>query len=126
LRDTDRRLGLIERGWKRVGLSVRTFVAGVLIRYLGQGSRAAFDVATSVNETASAFAAVFGEASAEMDAFLDGFSNTAGMTRTEGRAAATNIAAIGRGVGVANESLVDFSTQVLTTAGDLQSFYNTR
>ena len=70
-----------------------------------------------LGETDSKFASVFGDATASMDAFLDGFANKAGLTRGQARALAADVGSIGKGAGLAGKDLSDFGEQITRAAG---------
>lgn len=102
------------------GIIAGVFSVAIITRF----ARAMFDLGASVVETGSKFRTTFGEASAQLDAFLERFAHGAGLTKRQGRDMAATIGAISQGMGAARIQSAGFSERVLELAGDLQSFHN--
>lgn len=87
-------------------------------------SKRVFDLGSSVAETGSKFATVFGESTEEVQSFIDDFGTLAGLTRSQAQEITATTGAIVQGMGFAQEASASFSTQVVELAGDLGSFNN--
>ena len=99
-------------------------LGAAIVRMAASGIRRAFELGTAVEETASKFKTVFGEASADVDRFLDEFANMAGLTKTEGREIVATLGAMSQGFGMSSKESGDFSESVVRLAGDMASFNN--
>jgi hypothetical protein len=96
----------------------------VFASQLGRISKELFNLSTTAEETASKFRTVFGSSSDQVDRFLTGFANMAGLTRTQGREFTATLGGIAKGFGESVEGAAAFSTEVLKLAGDVASFNN--
>jgi hypothetical protein len=104
-----------------------TAAAGAVVAMGGLAviGKKAFDLGATMEETGSKFRTVFGpEASAEVQGFLDGFANKAGLTNTEAQGLVATTGAIAQGMGFAQNESGKFATQITKVAADLSSFNN--
>jgi hypothetical protein len=101
---------------------VATGVLGVL----GGLAASAINAASDLEETRSAIDAVFGEkASRQIQNFARTADRALGQSRQEALSAAQNFGIFGKAAGLADDDLVDFTTTLISLAGDLASFQNT-
>lgn len=98
--------------------------AQATVRELREAIGAAYELGTAVEETGSKFNTTFGDAAADVDAFLDTFANVAGLTKTEGREITATLASIAQGFGLSKAESAAFSAEAVKLAGDLASFNN--
>lgn len=83
-----------------------------------------FELGSTVEETGSKFATVFGQSTNEVQGFIDKFGTLAGLSKEQAQAIAATTGSIVQGMGFAQEASAQFSTQVVELAGDLSSFNN--
>jgi hypothetical protein len=101
-------------------------VATGVIGALGGIAVSAINAASDLSETSSAVEAVFGPKSArQLQEFARGASRALGQSRQDALAAAQNFGIFGQSAGLADEELVDFTTNLVSLASDLASFNNT-
>ena len=118
------------KGAGKVGAALGSMASGVGIAAAGIAAVAwptkmIFDLGSSIEETGSKFATVFGpEASAQGTSFLEGFANKAGMTMNEAKGLVSTTGAIAQGLGFSQKESAKFSTEITSLAGDLSSFNN--
>jgi len=118
------------KGAGKVGAALGSMASGVGIAAAGIAAVAwptkmIFDLGSSIEETGSKFATVFGpEASAQVTSFLEGFANKAGMTMNEAKGLVSTTGAIAQGLGFSQKESAKFSTEITSLAGDLSSFNN--
>ena len=92
---------------------------------LGVATKKIFDLGSAIAETQSKFDTVFGpEASAQVQEFLDGFANKAGLTNAEAQNLIATTGAIAQGMGFAQKESADFATEITKVSADLASFNN--
>ena len=90
---------------------------------LGVATKKVFDLGSAMEETQSKFSTVFGpKASAEVQTFLDGFANKAGLTNTEAQGLVATTGAIAQGLGFTQQASSEVSIQITKLAADLSSF----
>ena len=109
--------------FKLRNIFIATLGAVAVRQVIGLG-KSLFDLGSTVGETASKFTTVFGESTDAVQAFLDTFATTAGLSREQGRAVTATTGAIVQGMGFAGQAAADFSIEVTRLAGDLASFNN--
>ena len=115
---------------KKLGVAMRAFasqigVAVAAVTGIGFAMKKAFDLGAGIAETQSKFNTVFGpEASAQVQGFLDGFANKAGLTNTEAQGLVATTGAIAQGLGFSQKASGEFSQSITSLAGDLSSFNN--
>jgi hypothetical protein len=101
-------------------------VATGVIGVIGGLAASAINAASDFEETRSALDAVFGlESSKQIQAFARTADRALGQSRQEALSAAQNFGIFGRAAGLADDDLVDFTTTLISLAGDLASFQNT-
>tara|TARA_R110000765_G_scaffold350091_3_gene440173 strand:+ start:3191 stop:4930 length:1740 start_codon:yes stop_codon:yes gene_type:complete len=84
-----------------------------------------FDLGAGIEETASKFNTVFGpQGTAQMNEFLDGFANKAGLTTNEAKALTSVTGSIAQGLGFAQKESAGMAIEITKLAGDLSSFNN--
>jgi hypothetical protein len=84
-----------------------------------------FDLGAGIDETASKFNTVFGpKGSAQMNEFLDGFANKAGLTTNEAKALVSTTGAIAQGMGFGQVESAKMAAEITKLSGDLSSFNN--
>ena len=112
----------------RVALAgMATAAVGAVAAMAGLGviGKKAFDLGATIEETGSKFRTVFGsEGAAEVQTFLEGFANKAGLTVTEAQGLVATTGAIAQGMGFAQKESGQFATQITKVAADLSSFNN--
>ena len=89
------------------------------------GAKKAIDAASDLAETQSKVAQIFGDSNVAVEKFASTAADTLGQTRTEALNAAADFATFGKAAGLGGDELADFSTELVTLASDLGSFYNT-
>jgi hypothetical protein len=101
-------------------------VATGVIGVLGGLAASAINAASDFEETRSAVDAVFGQkASRQIQEFARTADRALGQSRQEALSAAQNFGIFGKAAGLADDDLVDFTTTLISLAGDLASFQNT-
>ena len=115
-------------GRARVALAgMATAAVGAVAAMAGLGviGKKAFDLGATIEETGSKFRTVFGsEGAAEVQTFLEGFANKAGLTVTEAQGLVATTGAIAQGMGFAQGASAKFATEITRVAADLSSFNN--
>ena len=109
---------------KRAGVALAAFgaAAGALAIKVGKDAvLAASDLAEEVSKAE----VVFGDSAAAINEWAEGAATAFGQSRRDATAAASNFAIFGKSAGLADEDLVDFSTDLTELASDLASFNNT-
>jgi hypothetical protein len=81
--------------------------------------------ASDLNETASKTQVVFGAATAKVTAFAEQAATKMGQSKQAVLDGASTFAIYGKTAGVSGAKLADFSTQLVSLAGDMASFSNT-
>jgi hypothetical protein len=93
---------------------------------LGAIGSAAVNAASDFAETSTAVEQVFGpESAAALQEFARNASRTLGQSRQQALNASQTFGIFGRAAGLTDSELVDFTTTLVTLAGDLASFQNT-
>jgi hypothetical protein len=101
-------------------------VATGVIGVIGGLAVSAINAASDLEETRSAIDAVFGDkASRQIQDFARTADRALGQSRQEALSAAQNFGIFGKAAGLADDDLVDFTTTLISLAGDLASFQNT-
>ena len=120
-----------EGGLKGFGNSVSKFLGPALIgATAAAGAFAvklgvdAVNAASDLSETQNKVGVIFGQSSEQMLAFADTAVTALGQTRTEALEAAATFAQFGKAAGLADQELVDFSSELVTLSADLASFNN--
>ena len=104
------------------GTAVAASAAMAAVAFAG---KQIFDLGAGIEETASKFNTVFGpEGSKQMNEFLDGFANKAGLTTNEAKALVSTTGAIAQGMGFGQVASAKLATEITKVAGDLSSFNN--
>jgi hypothetical protein len=84
-----------------------------------------WELGSAAGETQSKFNTVFGqEGSAQVQAFIDQFGTLMGLNNTMAQEMTATAGAIVQGMGASREASALFAQQMVTLAGDLQSFHN--
>lgn len=83
------------------------------------------DLASSLSETKSAIEQVFGDAGSDIIKFSENSATALGQTQQEALTAAQTFGVFGKAAKLQGAELSTFSTDLVTLAGDLASFYNT-
>lgn len=108
------------------GVETASKVATGVIGVIGGIAVSAINAASDLEETGSAVEQVFGRNAARQ---LQDFARTAaqslGQSRQQALSAAQTFGIFGTSAGLAEDELVDFTTSLVTLAGDLASFNNT-
>jgi phage-related protein len=103
-----------------IGRDLTTKVTAPLLLLGGASLKAASDL----NENMSAVDTVFGSAAGSVQAFAKTTADSLGISRNAALESATQLGALFDGVGIGSETAAEFSTNIITAAGDLASFYN--
>jgi hypothetical protein len=106
---------------KGVALNFAAFFA---LSGLQAAAELLFKLGTDAEETGSKFGATFGRMDVDVQRFLDGFANKAGLATQAGQELSATAGSIVQGMGASQRESARFSQQMLTLAGDLQSFHN--
>ena len=96
--------------------------AGALAIKIGKD---AINAASDLSEELSKSGELFGESAAQIDAWAQTAAGAFGQSRRQALQASGNFAIFGRSAGLADQELVDFSTDFTELASDLASFNNT-
>jgi len=100
--------------------------ATVAIGAIGGLAASAINAASDLSETSSAVEQVFGARSArQLQSFARQADTSLGQSRQQALEAAQTFGIFGKSAGLADDDLVDFTTTLVTLAGDLASFNNT-
>ncbi len=84
----------------------------------------AVNAASDLSETQNKVGVIFGQSSEQMLAFADTAVTALGQTRTQALEGAATFAQFGKSAGISGQSLVDFSSELVTLSADLASFNN--
>jgi hypothetical protein len=84
----------------------------------------AVNAASDLAETQNKVGVIFGQSSEQMLAFADDAVTALGQTRTQALEGAATFAQFGKSAGISGQSLVDFSSELVTLSADLASFNN--
>ena len=84
----------------------------------------AVNAASDLAETQNKVGVIFGQSSEQMLAFADTAVTALGQTRTQALEGAATFAQFGKSAGISGQSLVDFSSELVTLSADLASFNN--
>ena len=121
-----------EGGLKGFGNSVSKYLGPALIgATAAAGAFAvklgvdAVNAASDLIETQNKVSVIFGESADSVMKFAETSVTALGQTETQALEAAANFAQLGKAAGLADEELVDFSTDLVTLSADLASFNNT-
>ena len=87
-------------------------------------AKKAFDLGSTVEETGSKFRTVFGQSTADVQAFIDRFGTMAGLSNEQAQSVLATTGSIVQGMGFARDASAAFATEVVKLAGDLSSFNN--
>jgi hypothetical protein len=96
--------------------------AGALAIKIGKD---AINAASDLSEELSKSSELFGDSAAAIDAWAQTAAGAFGQSRRQALQASGNFAIFGRSAGLADQELVDFSTDFTELASDLASFNNT-
>lgn len=86
---------------------------------------AATKLASDLNETRSKTSVIFGEMSADIQAWADGANKNLGQTRKQALDGAADFAIFGKSAGLAGRDLTAFAESNVELAADMASFFNT-
>ena len=101
-------------------------VATGVIGAIGAIGVSAVQAASDLGETSSAVEQVFGRrAAAQLQTFAASAAQSLGQSRQQALSAAQTFGIFGTSAGLAEDELVDFTTELVTLAADLASFNNT-
>lgn len=84
----------------------------------------ALAASSDLSEAMSAVETVFGRTAGTVLRFSENAARSLGVSREAALSSAGSLGALFKGVGLGKRQMADFSTQLLTTAADLGSFYN--
>lgn len=84
-----------------------------------------FEMGAGAEETRDKFAVVFKEMAEDVDDFGKTFANRAGLTQNEFRDMISEIGILTKGFGADLQTAAEFSTDIISTAADFASFFNT-
>jgi len=108
------------------GVEQASKVALGVIGAIGGIAASAINAASDLEETGSAIEQVFGpRAARQLDTFARDAAQALGQSRQQALSAAQTFGIFGTSAGLADDDLVDFTTSLVTLAGDLASFNNT-
>jgi hypothetical protein len=131
LKKFNRGINQAEGGLKGFGNSISKFLGPALIgATAAAGAFAvklgvdAVNAASDLSETQNKVGVIFGQSSEQMLAFADTAVTALGQTRTQALEAAATFAQFGKAAGLADQELVDFSSELVTLSADLASFNN--
>ena len=132
LKKFNRGINQAEGGLKGFGNSVSKFLGPALIAATAAAGAFAVklgvdavNAASDLIETQNKVAVIFGESADSVMKFAETSVTALGQTETQALEAAANFAQLGKAAGLADEELVDFSTDLVTLSADLASFNNT-
>ena len=121
-----------EGGLKGFGNSVSKYLGPALIAATAAAGAFAVklgvdavNAASDLIETQNKVSVIFGESADSVMKFAETSVTALGQTETQALEAAANFAQLGKAAGLADEELVDFSTDLVTLSADLASFNNT-
>jgi len=131
LKKFNRGINQAEGGLKGLGNSVSKFLGPALIgATAAAGAFAvklgvdAVNAASDLIETQNKVGEIFGESSTKILEFAETSVTALGQTETMALEAAATFAQFGKAAGLADQDLVDFSTDLVTLSADLASFNN--
>jgi len=108
------------------GVEQASKVALGVIGAIGGVAVSAIEAASDLEETGAAIEQVFGpRAARQLDTFARNAAQALGQSRQQALSAAQTFGIFGTSAGLADDDLVDFTTSLVTLAGDLASFNNT-
>tara|TARA_R110001632_G_scaffold97550_2_gene204114 strand:+ start:880 stop:2973 length:2094 start_codon:yes stop_codon:yes gene_type:complete len=121
-----------EGGLKGFGNSIQKYLGPALIAATAAAGAFAVklgvdavNAASDLIETQNKVSEIFGESTQSILDFASTSVTALGQTEEQALDAAATFAALGKSAGLADEDLVDFSTDLVTLASDLASFNNT-
>lgn len=124
----ERNVDRMGRTFDRLGSVVRRVAEYMIARQLVRGIAAfmgeMFRLGSDTIEVWNKFTATFGDASDEVDRFLDKYANLMGLSKNQGREFAATTGAILQGMGFVREQAAQAAQDVMRMAGDLTSFHN--
>ena len=94
---------------------------------IGSGIRFGLDgvgLASDLSETRAAIGEVFGDASADIQAYAENANKQLGQTRQSALTAAQTFGVFAKAAGLSGKPLAKFSTDLVGLSGDLASFFN--
>lgn len=83
------------------------------------------EAASNLNESVAKTRVIFGEASAEIQAFSKTTARALGISQREALDAASTFATFGKAAGLSGKNLTNFSTDLTKLSSDFASFFNT-
>jgi len=108
------------------GVESAAKVATGVVGALGAIAVSSINAASDLEETGAAIEQVFGpRAAQQLQQFARGAAQSLGQSRQQALSAAQTFGIFGTSAGLADDELVDFTTNLVTLAGDLASFNNT-
>lgn len=87
--------------------------------------KSSIDAASDLAETQSKVKVIFGQSAAAIETFAATADRALGQSKQQAMDAAATFAIFGKSAGLSGQGLVQFSTKMVTLAGDLASFSNT-
>ena len=132
LKKFNRGINQAEGGLKGLGNSVSKYLGPALIAATAAAGAFAVklgvdavNAASDLIETQNKISVIFGESADSVMKFAETSVTALGQTETQALEAAANFAQLGKAAGLADEELVDFSTDLVKLSADLASFENT-
>ena len=132
LKNFNRGMGQAKTGVRGLGDSVSKYLGPALIGAAAAAGAFAVKIgvdavsaASDLVETQNKVSEIFGESSDKVLKFAETSVTALGQTATEALDAAATFAQFGMSAGLADQELVDFSTDLVTLSSDLASFNNT-
>lgn len=116
-----------QTSFRKVGDAAKkaaTLVAGIGVVGVA-GALKAVDAASDLEEAISKAGVLFGDAADDVERFAEGAAAALGQSKQEAIDAAATFAIFGKSAGLADDDLVNFSTDFVSLASDLASFNNT-
>ena len=126
--DFGKGMGKAGSDFQKFSRSVETAsrVATGVIGAIGGLAVSAINAASDLSETQSAIEQVFGPESArQLNRFARNAATSLGQSQQQALSAAQTFGIFGQAAGLSGDELVDFTTDLITLAGDLASFNNT-
>jgi hypothetical protein len=131
LKKFNRGINQAEGGLKGFGNSISKFLGPALIAATAAAGAFAVklgvdavNAASDLIETQNKVAVIFGESADSILQFAETSVTALGQTETQALDAAATFAQFGKAAGLADQDLVDFSTDLVTLSADLASFNN--
>ena len=132
LKNFNRGMGQAKTGVRGLGDSVSKYLGPALIGAAAAAGAFAVKIgvdavsaASDLVETQNKVSEIFGDSSDQILKFGETAVTALGQTATEAMDASATFAQFGMSAGIADQELVDFSTDLVTLASDLASFNNT-